>query len=224
MNCDIRLPPNLTKNLLFYSKFCQFSTEVVGLLRKHNRRSMFMCICVDDYDVPSFVDCVPLIVTKDSRILKDNLVFDFVASLSPGASKMSTDSGAECQAASEFSNDISDRYSFVDDISQTNTNTNTNTKRFMSLDMLGANGEFPIICADLEGVSIEQHQMHQQTKRTLREETTASPQYDPVPGPLFHSDYSTQSVVLNPDKDNALEHIIMERETEIHKYQQQEVS
>eukprot|EP00798_Chlamydomonas_sp_ICE-L_P023686 gene23686-9226_t len=186
---------------------------------------MFMCICVDDYDVPSFVDCVPLIVTKDSRILKDNLVFDFVASLYPGTSKMSTHSVLECQAASEFSNDISARYSFVDDISHTNTNTNTNTKRFMSLDMLGTNGEFPIICVDLEGVSIDQqHQMHQKTKRALREETTAAPQYDPAPGPLFNTDYSTQSVVLNPDKDNALEKIIMERETEVQKYQQQEVS
>ncbi len=220
MNCDFRLPPTLTKHLLFYSKYCQFSTEILDLIRKYNKRSIFMCICVEDYDVPSFVDCVPMIVTTDSRILKDNLVFEFVTPQSRGGSSF-----GEFQAASEFSNDMSDRYSFVEDISLTNTN---NTKRFLSLDMLGSNGEFPIICTDLEGVSIEQQQqhLHQKTKRTLRDEASAPPLVIPnmtVPSVTPYP-YPSSAPSHSSDKDKVLEQIMLERETEIQQYQPREAT
>ena len=138
----------MNKPVLFFSKFCQFSNEVINIIRKTNSRSKFMFVCVEDQDhqsLPKFVDCVPLVFTTDKRILKDDLVYDFIRSMNTStdsaysSSSSSSNSSTEFQCASEFSNNISDRYSFVDDLSKQQYSS------FMPLDMC-INGEFPKIC------------------------------------------------------------------------------
>ena len=53
---------------LFFSNFCPYSKEVVGLVTKKNIRNAFVLICVDTLQqVPPFVDRVPMIVNKHTK-------------------------------------------------------------------------------------------------------------------------------------------------------------
>lgn len=72
-----------TKHILFYSNFCPYSKEVLQAVTKSNIQAMFMLICVDDrkYQLPNFVDRVPLVVASiDGRnqILKDEHITNFL--------------------------------------------------------------------------------------------------------------------------------------------------
>jgi hypothetical protein len=70
----------LTKNVLFYSRFCQYSNEVVRTLTKKDLRSRFVMVCVDNnrQQLPGFVDRVPLILTSDRIVLADDDVFRYL--------------------------------------------------------------------------------------------------------------------------------------------------
>lgn len=71
---------SLSKNVLFYSRFCQYSNEVVSILTKKDLRSRFVMVCVDNNreQLPGFVDRVPLILTSDRHILADDNVFRYL--------------------------------------------------------------------------------------------------------------------------------------------------
>lgn len=69
-----------TKHVMFYSNFCQYSTEVIRLLVKKDMRSRFVMVCVDEnrHQIPKFVDRVPVILTSDRRVLMDEAVIEFI--------------------------------------------------------------------------------------------------------------------------------------------------
>ena len=71
---------SLTKNVLFYSRFCKYSIEVVRILTKKDLRSRFVMVCVDNnrQQLPGFVDRVPLILTSNRRVLADDDVFHYL--------------------------------------------------------------------------------------------------------------------------------------------------
>ena len=87
---------SLSKHVLFYSKFCQYSTQVLATMTRKNMRARFVMVCVDDnrYQIPTFVDRVPLILTIDRKLLSDDDVFSFFESAeSPSEDPMAADDG-----------------------------------------------------------------------------------------------------------------------------------
>lgn len=54
--------------VLFFSNFCNYSKEIIGTITRKNIRNAFVFVCVDTVrPLPSFVDRVPLIVSKQTR-------------------------------------------------------------------------------------------------------------------------------------------------------------
>ena len=54
--------------MLFFSNFCSYSKEVIGIITRKNIRKAFIFICVDSLqNIPPFVDRVPMIVQKANK-------------------------------------------------------------------------------------------------------------------------------------------------------------
>jgi hypothetical protein len=99
----------VSKNILFYSNYCQHSKEVLGLLTKKNMTDQFTFVCVDNttLKLPNFVQSVPLICTTNREILGDTDVFNYLNQFQ----EQTTD--IEPFALFCSTNSISDKYSFI---------------------------------------------------------------------------------------------------------------
>lgn len=54
--------------ILFFSNFCNYSKDVVGVITKKNIRNAFVFVCVDTVrPIPSFVTCVPLVTSRTEK-------------------------------------------------------------------------------------------------------------------------------------------------------------
>ena len=97
----------MIKHVLFYSKFCQYSTEVIQALTRKDLRARFVMVCVDGnrHQIPHFVDRVPAVLTSDKRLLTDDDVFEFIN----GAEGPSSE-----PMAAELGGGISGDFSFVE--------------------------------------------------------------------------------------------------------------
>jgi len=103
-----------SKNVLFYSNYCNFSKEILGEITKRNIRDLFVLICVDQnrYNIPSFVDRVPLIVTTQKQIVTDDDVLTFITELHKHHG--STEISAYTVGTSRIGM-FSDQYSFIEE-------------------------------------------------------------------------------------------------------------
>lgn len=67
----------MSKDLLFFSNYCDFCKEIINTLVKKNIRNKFLLVCVDTrkYDIPTFVDRVPtiLVVSTGQTVTDENL-------------------------------------------------------------------------------------------------------------------------------------------------------
>lgn len=70
----------MRQDILFYSKFCEYSSDIVSLLNKKGARGDFTLVCVDTIrnKLPVFVDRVPLIYTQNNMILYDDAIVTFI--------------------------------------------------------------------------------------------------------------------------------------------------
>ena len=70
------------KDILFYSNFCEFSKNIINAITKHNLRSIFLFICVDEgkYQIPQFIDSVPTILKRNGEVFKDEQLMIYVES------------------------------------------------------------------------------------------------------------------------------------------------
>jgi hypothetical protein len=71
----------MSKDLLFYSNYCDFCKEVINVLIKKNVRTKFLLVCVDTrkFDIPSFIDRVPSILNcKNGEVYMDNDVYKYI--------------------------------------------------------------------------------------------------------------------------------------------------
>lgn len=68
------------KDLLFYSNFCDYSTNLIHILNKKGIRDNFILICVDkkDIKIPSFIDCVPTILTPKKEKYTDEAILKYL--------------------------------------------------------------------------------------------------------------------------------------------------
>lgn len=69
-----------TKDLLFYSNYCNYCKSLLSLLIKKNVRDQFLLICVDkkELSIPNFVDRVPLILTSKKEIYIDDALQRYI--------------------------------------------------------------------------------------------------------------------------------------------------
>lgn len=113
-----------SKNVLFYSNYCNFSKEVLGDIIKRNIRDLFVLVCVDQnrYTLPPFVDRVPLIVTPQKEIITDESLSKYIEELHK------QHGNAEIEAFTVSTSRMSmfsDPYSFIDDNITSNSSHGT---------------------------------------------------------------------------------------------------
>jgi hypothetical protein len=68
------------KDLFFYSNFCEFSKDVIGIITKHNLKDSFMLVCVDNkkYNIPNFIDRVPSILRTSGEVYTDEQLYGYL--------------------------------------------------------------------------------------------------------------------------------------------------
>ena len=69
-----------TKDILFYSNFCNYSKDVINIITKHNIRNQFMFVCVDNkkYNIPEFIDRVPSILKLSGEVFMDEHINNYL--------------------------------------------------------------------------------------------------------------------------------------------------
>ena len=72
----------MTKDIFFYSNFCQFSKDVMGIMTKHNIYDQFILVCVDNkkYKIPQFIDRVPSILKQAGEVFTDEELYKYLES------------------------------------------------------------------------------------------------------------------------------------------------
>ena len=94
----------MSKDIIFYSNYCNFSKEVIGKLNNTSIRDSFLYICVDDTNInlPTFVKAVPTIyLAQQKRILVDESIDMWLNSIGRQAvSQQSNNSGSGAIPAS----------------------------------------------------------------------------------------------------------------------------
>lgn len=71
----------MSKDLLFYSNYCEFCKEVINVLIKKNIRNRFLLVCVDTrkFDIPSFIKHVPSILNSTTNeVYVDEEVYKYI--------------------------------------------------------------------------------------------------------------------------------------------------
>jgi hypothetical protein len=73
------------KDILFYSNFCEYSNEVLNTIIRKNASDEFMLVCIDTnkFKLPSFVDRVPLVFTKQGAVISDESILSYINELYP---------------------------------------------------------------------------------------------------------------------------------------------
>jgi hypothetical protein len=100
------------KHVLFYSNFCHYCKDVLSLITKKDIKGAFLLVCVDNikYDIPQFVDRVPMVVTRSKDIVADDAIHPFIESLvSPKTVEIAP------FALMGGKNNLSDSYGYIDD-------------------------------------------------------------------------------------------------------------
>lgn len=69
-----------SKDILFYSNYCEFSNEILNIIIRKNVTTDFMLVCVDNnkYSLPAFVDRVPIVYAKSEQVLTDSDIVSYI--------------------------------------------------------------------------------------------------------------------------------------------------
>lgn len=74
----------MAQHVLFYSKFCEHSNEIVQLIRSYNLQNLVQMACVDSIPrnmIPPNLTSVPTIMTPEKTMMCDIECFNYVARL-----------------------------------------------------------------------------------------------------------------------------------------------
>ena len=68
--------------VVFYSDHCEYSNKLLAYLDKHNIRSLFKLICIDNIEPPKEIDIVPTIIDDMlNQPLKGKKAFEYLVNL-----------------------------------------------------------------------------------------------------------------------------------------------
>jgi len=146
-----------SKDILFYSNYCEFSKNVLVLIQKRTCRDKFILVCVDHPSVknqlPKEVDHVPLILTKTKHVVSGDDITKYIETfMAPSAP---TTSSAPSQAPPDNgpaafslagSQSFSDTFTFIGDSdSQSNSMTGYGGQsRVTGYGYIGTNDTAPV--------------------------------------------------------------------------------
>ena len=110
----------MSKILLFYSEYCQYSKNLLEQIAKNGLRGEFLNVCIDSasYNIPKFVTKVPMLYSKENnRVLVEDEIMDYVDIL---IKKLASSKQEDVQYYSqvEMDNKFSDNFSFLNDENQ----------------------------------------------------------------------------------------------------------
>lgn len=102
------------KDIVFFSNYCDFSKEIINLLVRKNMKEQFLFVCVDanKYQLPDFVDRVPLLYTKSKHVLVDQSIMDYIEDISPKPKDI------EPFSIMQGTGNYSDMFSFIDSVDE----------------------------------------------------------------------------------------------------------
>lgn len=98
------------KDIMFFSNYCEYCTDIINSLIRKNAKQDFMMVCVDNnkYNLPEFVDRVPIIYTKNDEIIYDEGITKYIELMYPSVSE-------EISPFSLQNTDIGNSFSFLND-------------------------------------------------------------------------------------------------------------
>lgn len=104
-------------NILFYSPDCEYSRQVLALVEEYKIKDEFMIVNINNpqYQLPSFVDRVPMIFIKgNNEVVIDEHIPQYMATL------RKTGGGAEepIMSLSDIGTGFSDNFSFIESAQQ----------------------------------------------------------------------------------------------------------
>ena len=116
-------------NILFYSPDCEYSRQVIQLIDVFRIRDQFVIINIniDEYQLPTFVDRVPLIfITGQNQLVVDDEIPSYLDTLKGVPSQQQQQQQATASSASsapvdtmlsmsDMNRGISDSFSFIND-------------------------------------------------------------------------------------------------------------
>lgn len=130
------------QNFLFFSEYCEYSHEVLGLIRQQNLSQTFNFVCVDNQrSLPQIVDRVPLIITNQNQVLVDDQIVSYLSNLynasldSIGALQSVSDS-AFSFIEDEITNDsfAVRNFNYIDDIDMNSNRRHVDVNSYINID------------------------------------------------------------------------------------------
>jgi hypothetical protein len=125
-----------SKDILFYSDECDFCKELLMVLVRKNLRSMFMIINVNNhkFQLPSFVDRVPLVYTMNDQVYYGDALDEYISSLSSKSEEILPFALSGGAPGGEYS----DAFSYLEDMNDPRHKSYTMVgmeQKIMSFDM-----------------------------------------------------------------------------------------
>lgn len=74
------MQPGNRKDILFFSNYCDYSNDILNMMVKKNVKNEFMLVCIDNskFQLPQFVDRVPIIYTKRDELIYDDSIIKYI--------------------------------------------------------------------------------------------------------------------------------------------------
>jgi hypothetical protein len=125
-----------SKDIFFYSDECDFCKEVLMVLVRMNLRNIFMMINVNNkkFELPSFVDRVPLVYTVNDQVYYGDALDEYISSLSSKSEEILPFALSGGAPGGEYS----DAFSYLEDMNDPRHKSYTMVgmeQKIMSLDM-----------------------------------------------------------------------------------------
>lgn len=106
----------MSKILLFYSNYCQFSKKLIDEIDKKGIKNEFLMISIDTnkYKIPAFVNKVPMLFSKETnKVYVEEEIVDYINFLLNKKNK--NDEDVQYYSEIEMDNKFSDNFSFLND-------------------------------------------------------------------------------------------------------------
>lgn len=70
----------MEKDYIFYSQYCNYCNTLLNYIKNNNLIENIELVCIDDKkgQLPSFIKCVPTLLTKNKEVLTENNIKEYL--------------------------------------------------------------------------------------------------------------------------------------------------